>query len=280
MSIVQSVIRTFVSAGRGIGLSTPARACRPTLRHLLTLGFAAASLAACAPRATTSTAPLPTATPVPTADPTLSGAEIARRSRDAMAGLSSFEAHFVFVIRSPGSGSMSDAIWPGITDYRYEPPNRHSYVSFSPDSGKQFEARWEGKQFFTRDGKDAPWACEIWDIEPPRVTSYAPDAEDYVGVDATSLGDRYHFRRLEPPEDASLEPETHDVWVEPGTFRVLKTISISHRPDEHRYEFRDLSAFDSPRQIYPPGPCVTATPKEDAEDDDDAQTSNGMGDEF
>lgn len=260
MSIVQAVTRAFLSAGRGIGLSTPARACRPTLRQLLTLGFAAASLAACAPRPTASTAPQATATPLPTPDLSLSGAEIARRSRDAMARLSSFEAHFVWVARIPGSGSFSDAIWSGITDYRYEPPDRHSYVSFSPDSGKQFEARWEGKQFFTRDGKDAPWACEIWDIEPPRVTSYAPRAEDYVGVDATSLGGRYHFRRQEPHEDASLEPDTDDVWVEPGTYRVLKTISISHRPDEHRYEFRDLSAFDRPRQIYPPGPCVTATP--------------------
>lgn len=238
----------------------PVSACRPTLRRALAVGLAAASLAACAPHAATSPAVRSTPTPIPTADPALTGAEIARRSREAMAGLSSFEAHMVFVVRIPGSGSFTDAVWSGITDYRYEPPNRHSYVSFSPDSGKQFEARWEGKQFFTRDGKDAPWACEIWDIEAPRVSSYAPGAEDYVGVDATSLGGRYHFRRVEPHEDDSLEPNTHDVWVEPGTFRVLKTIWISHRPDKHRYEFRDLSAFNSPRQIYPPGPCVTATP--------------------
>lgn len=229
-------------------------------RCVVAVCLVAASLAACAPQALESPAVRSTPTPIPTADPALTGAEIARRSREAMAGLSSFEAHMVFMVRIPGSGAFTDAVWSGITDYRYEPPNRHSHVSFSPDSGKQFEARWEGKQYFTRDGKDAPWACEIWDIEAPRVSSYAPGAEDYVGVDATSLGGRYHFRRVEPHEDDSLEPNTHDVWVEPGSFRVLKTIWISHRPDEHRYEFRDLSAFNSPRQIYPPGPCVTATP--------------------
>jgi len=261
---VQAVIRTFVSADREIGLLTTASACRLTLRRVLApclaLCLATAGLAACRPNSSPAPDVQATPTPLPTADPTLSGAEIARRSRDVMAGLSSFEAHLVWVDRVPGSGSFPDATWSGITDYRYEPPNRHSYVSYSPDSGKQFEGRWEGKQFFTRDGKDAPWACEIWDIEPPDTASYAPRAEYYVGVEATSLGGRYHFRRLEPHEEEALEPDTNDVWVEPGTYRVLKTIWISHRPDHHRYEFRDLSAFDSPRQIYPPGPCVTATP--------------------
>ena len=233
------------------------------LNHRCTLALCLAAVAfsaACRQPTTIATTLQTPPTPIPTADPVLTGAEIARRSREAMAGLSSFEAHVVFVVRSPGSGSMSDAIMHGITDYRYEPPNRHSYVSYSPDSGTQLEARWEGKQFYTRDGKDAPWACEIWDIEAPRTASYAPMGEDYVGVDRTSLGNRYHFRRLEPNTDEPLEPDTSDVWVEPGTYRVLKMTSITHSPNEHRYEFRDLSAFDSPRQIFPPGPCVTATP--------------------
>jgi hypothetical protein len=208
-----------------------------------------------------------TAAPAPLAATGTAGlgpAEILARTRAAMSALQSFEAHVTFLEHVPDAGTWFFTS----TDYRFEPPDRHSHVSRTwpvypngtPGEASVGESRRIGGSFWSRSDIMDPgaWHCEPYDIPPPDLGTYnPPPGSAYLGLERTSQGERHHFRH-------QWSASRSDFWIEPGTWRVVRIEDAPVAGSAGTLSVRVLDAFDTPAQIEAPGPChafPTVTPE-------------------
>ena len=202
--------------------------------------------------------------PEPNPASTPNASEILSNVRAAMLTLSSFEVHVVSI-----DTEAAFSLPPVVTDYRFEPPDRHSWVVHPfprrpqaagadvTDSGS--EARRIGTRFWTRESVDSDdWTCKRYNIEPPALESYVPPAgATLLGVIQTSLGSSYRFRHEYPGQGEEMMFTRSDYWIDPTTSRVTRIEHVRYTSTAvANQEIRLLDKFDSPSQIVAPNRCL------------------------
>lgn len=224
--------------------------------------FITAVAAAC-----TSPQPGPSTTPrLLTSSPhaTMEPATVVKNAQTAVAGLTSLEAHSVRI--ESGVGNDPSAVT--IADYRYEPPNRHSYVIRFPEARtitatspggfpEGYEAIRIGEHYWSRRGlaPAGPWACETYDVVPPDIQGYAPaNSDGLVGLVQSTLGSAYVFRKERQPDDDGGQ-SAHLLWIDPQTFLPLRVETTWTSSSGSEVDIRIIDSYNSPTQITAPGPC-------------------------
>lgn len=213
--------------------------------------------------------PQPTDTATALAMPagTPSPAEVLRRTHLAMRALRSYEAHATFFRwNRDGEEGYPPQLWQ--TDYRYEPPDRHSFTGWYPGLSLDGTPQPEdqpgetiriGPHYWQRTSlqPDAAWTCTRYDVSPPDTDATPPDDADYVGFEQTTFGARHHFRHVNHWPDGAVS--LTDYWIDAATWHVVRIDSTLTSGSHTELDLRQLDAFDSPTQIVPPGPCVLPT---------------------
>jgi hypothetical protein len=240
----------------------PRSTCRPIVPKsacLLLVAVVPTIAASCGQRPAASpagggTAPAEAVTP----------AEVLRKTREAMAALTSFEAHRYSATRFlPDGPTQVD-----IADYRFEPPDRHSFVvrgwvigsdgklGALTDGG---EARQIGSSFWARSAAwdaSAPWTCSVDDTRPDPM-SYAPPLDAlFLGEVKSSLGSWYRFRS---------EPRGSEWWIDATTYLVSRTESTNMTGSASEIVTYSLDSYNTPSQIVAPGPCLPAASDDEPE---------------